>query len=54
MSDVGQTVPWEDLEPFEKDEFTQMLHVLGIDVSVDEAERYYGNKELVEKESPHK
>ena len=55
MSDKpGQTVAWENLEPYQKDEFTQLLHALGIDVSADEAGRYYGNKELVEEESPYK
>ena len=51
MSDKpGRTVPWEELEPAEKDDFTELLHRLGIDVDADGAEQYYGNKERIEEE----
>jgi hypothetical protein len=55
MSDKpGRTVPWDELEPSQKDQFTELLHAMGIDVEVDEAQRYYGNKELVKENSPYK
>lgn len=48
---MARPIPWDELEPFEKDMFTQMLHDMGLDVSVEEASEYYGNKEKAEREA---
>jgi hypothetical protein len=46
--DSGDTVPWDDLDANQRREFTHMLQEAGLDVSVDEAERYYGARHKAE------
>lgn len=43
-------IPWSELTDREKQNFVTFLNDVGITVSVDEAEPYYGNREKIERE----
>lgn len=46
----GTRVPWDDLSTNERRQFSHILQEAGLDVSVEESEKFYGHRERVEAE----
>lgn len=47
----GEEIPWSELSDQEKRNFQTVLHGHGIKVPLEECQRYYGNRELIEREA---